>query len=96
MRNLSERGVGVTAKDKPPAIGELVTIRLHGSDDLAGVVRWVRNNAFGVELTRNLDTDAISATLQRQLARLQEQSDWTVSARHRVNTPLSNGPRRRV
>ncbi len=96
IRNLSERGLGVTSRGVPPIPGEKVTICLPGSPELPGVVRWTRNTAFGVELTGAVDPAEISATLQRELARMQEQTEWKVSSLHRINAPNTQGPRRRV
>lgn len=96
VRNLSERGLGVSCRTAPPAPGEVVVISLPGSPDVDGIVRWTRETAFGVELTGTVDPAEIAAALQREAARLQEESGWTVNARHRVHTPRQTGPRRRI
>jgi hypothetical protein len=96
IRNLSERGLGVSCRTAPPAPGETVVVSLPGSPDLDGVVRWTRDNTFGIELTGSVDAQEIAAALQREQARVMEQSDWTVSTVHRVTAPRQTGPRRRV
>jgi predicted RNase H-like HicB family nuclease len=96
VRNLSERGIGVTCKTTPPARGEVVHVTLPGSSEMQGVVRWSRDGGFGIELSGPVDANSIAETIQRELARMQEATDWQVSTLHRVHTPLSHGPRRRV
>jgi len=96
VRNLSERGLGVSCRTAPPAPGETVVISLPGSPDLDGVVRWTRDTTFGIELTGTVDHADIAAALQREQARMQAQNDWTVSSLHRVHKPIQTGPRRRI
>ena len=96
VRNLSERGLGLTCKDMPPLQGEVVTIALPGSSEMQGLVRWVRGDSFGMELSGPVDTTNIATAMQRELARAQEASGWEVQSRHRIYTPLANGPRRFV
>lgn len=96
VRNFSERGLGLTCKGKPPLRGEAVTITLPGSSDLQGVVRWSRENGFGVELAGVVDARDLETVIRAEIARAQDAADWKVSARHRVHTPLSIGPPRRI
>ena len=96
VRNLSERGLGVTCKTTPPASGEVVHVTLPGSSEMQGVVRWSGKGGFGIELSGPVDANSISQTIQREIARMQDGGDWQVSARHRVVTPHANGPRRRI
>jgi hypothetical protein len=96
VRNLSERGLGVSCRTAPPARGEAVTVILPGSGEIGGVVRWTRDTTFGLELTGKVDPADIASALQREAAQGQEAGDWVVSRRHRVVAPPSYGPRRRV
>jgi hypothetical protein len=96
IRNLSERGLGVTCKSAPPARGEAVFVTLPGSSELPGVVRWTRNTAFGIELTCAVDATEIAGAIKRKIGRLQQAADWKVSSLHRVHTPHATGPRRRI
>jgi len=96
VRNLSERGLGVTCKGGPPARGETVLVTLPGTPELEGVVRWSRGNAFGVELNGMVDAGQLAAAIRTEIARMKEAGDWIVSARHRVRVPRANGPRRPI
>lgn len=96
VRNVSERGLGLSCRSVPPLTGERVTICLPGSPELAAVVRWVRNTSFGVELVDTVDPDDLAATLQREIARIKEATDWKVSRRHHVVAPPATTPRRIV
>jgi hypothetical protein len=93
IRNLSERGLGITCKTRPPARGEAVMITLPGSPDLDGVVRWVRDRDFGVELTGAVDADELATAIRAEIARIKESTEWQVSRLHRVETPVPT-PRR--
>ena len=94
IRNLSERGLGMSCRTAPPQPGETVVVTLPGSPDLDGVVRWTQDTAFGVELTGQVDAEEIAAGLQREQARVMGKSDWTVSTLHRIHTPRESGPKR--
>lgn len=93
VRNLSERGLGVNCKVKPPQRGESVIIALPGSPELDGMVRWVRDRDFGVELVGTVDAEQLSVAIREELARTKEAGEWKVSSLHRVHTPQT-GPRR--
>jgi hypothetical protein len=95
VRNLSERGLGVTCKTRPPARGETVLITLPGSPELDGVVRWVRDRDFGIELAGSVDADELATAIRAEIARIKEAADWEVSTLHRVHNPVST-PRRIV
>ena len=96
VRNMSERGLGLSCRTVPPLTGERVTVCLPGSAELTAVVRWVRNTSFGVELIDTVDPDTLAATLQREIARAHEATDWTVSRLHRVTQAPPPAPRRIV
>lgn len=96
VRNMSEHGLGLSCRTAPPLTGEAVTIALPGHKDLDGVVRWVRNTSFGVELTGAVNPDDLAATLQRAIAQALEATDWTVSRRHKVVQTPAPAPRRIV
>ena len=93
VRNLSERGLGINCKTKPPQRGETVLISLPGSNELDGMVRWVRGHDFGVELSGTVDAEELAAAIREGLARIKEAGDWQVSSLHRVHTPQPT-PRR--
>jgi hypothetical protein len=93
VRNLSDRGLGMTCKARPPKRGDSVIITLPGLQDLDGTVRWVRDNAFGVELNGAVDNDDIATAIRTEIARVKEAGEWKVSSLHRVHTPVSS-PRR--
>ena len=96
VRNLSERGIGVTCKGATPRAGTLVHVTMPGSPELPGVVRWARDGAFGIELTGAIDPQELEDAVQRELQRQQEATEWKVSARHRVTTPRPVNLRRLV
>ncbi|WP_028639557.1 PilZ domain-containing protein [Novosphingobium acidiphilum] len=96
VRNLSERGIGVTCKTTSPPQGEVVHVTLPGSSEMQGVVRWSGKGGFGIELSGPVDAKSIARTIQSEITRFHETTDWQVSTLHRVTAPRSNGPRRRV
>jgi hypothetical protein len=87
VRNLSERGFGLTCKTRPPQRGAAVTITLPGSPELEGVVRWVRDRDFGVALHESIDIAELNAMIAEEIARARDAAAWAISARHRVHTP---------
>jgi hypothetical protein len=95
VRNLSERGLGMNCKTRPPVRGESVLITLPGSPELEGVVRWVRDRDFGVELSDSVDGEELATAIREEIARMKEAAEWKVSSLHRVHTPVTN-PRRIV
>jgi hypothetical protein len=96
VRNLSERGIGVTCKGATPFPGSTVHITMPGSPELQGIVRWAREGAFGIELTGSVDAQTLEEAVQRELHRQQEASGWKVSTMHRVNTPRPTNLRRLI
>jgi hypothetical protein len=97
VRNLSERGLGMSSKSTPPKRGEMVIVTLPGSPELNGVVRWVRDKDFGVELTGSVDSEQLATAIRQEISRSKETADWQVSSLHRVsNTPQSTRPRRPI
>jgi len=96
IRNLSERGLGISCRTAPPQVGERVVVTLPGSAELDGVVRWTQDTTCGIELTGMVDAEEIAAALQREQARLLEKTDWQVASLHRIEAPRATGPRRRI
>lgn len=96
IRNLSERGLGISCRTAPPQVGETVKVTLPGSEELDGVVRWAQETTCGIELTGQVNAEDIAAALQREQARLLEKSDWQVASLHRIDAPKVTGPRRRI
>ncbi len=95
IRNMSERGLGVTCKEKPPLRGEAVVITLPGAPELDGVVRWVRGTDFGVLLSDAVDTVELATAIRNEIARIKDEANWRVSKLHRVQTPRY-GPARPI
>lgn len=96
VRNMSRHGLGLSSHAGPPMTGEAVTVSLPGHDDLHGVVRWVRNHNFGVELTTSVNPENLALSLQREIARAKEAADWQVSRLHRITSAPAAAPRRAV
>lgn len=97
IRNVSEAGIGASARGPAPVRGERVTIILPGDQEVKGIVRWFGGHAFGMELDTPLDLEALSVALQRQAHVAQVSGEWKVESRHRVYTPQTDPTRiRRV
>lgn len=86
IRNTSQRGLGITAREFAPVCGETVTLRIPGNGDLPGVVRWVHGQTFGVELDRALDLRALSSAVSRAVQRSSQQGQWEVRSGHQVRS----------
>lgn len=86
IRNLSSRGIGVTAREFAPVRDERVTLRLPGNEVVTGIVRWVSELTFGVELDRDLNLAALANAMQRHIQRTSQQGKWEVRAGHRVHS----------
>lgn len=97
VRNLSQCGLGASARGPAPVRGERVLVILPGEQEATGLVRWFGGHAFGLQLDHPLDLEALSRALQRQAHDAQVTNAWKVGARHRVVTPISDPSRiRRV
>lgn len=86
IRNLSSRGVGVSAREFAPVRDERVTLTLPGNEVVSGVVRWVSELTFGVELERDLNLAALANAMQRHIQRSNQQGKWEVRSGHRVHS----------
>lgn len=86
IRNTSDRGLGITAREFSPVLGEVITVSIPGNGDLTGTVRWVYGQTFGVELDQNLDLRALSNAMSRNVQRSQQQGAWQVRTGHQVRT----------
>ena len=93
VRNLSERGLGVACKTRPPARGDAVTITLPGSPELKGVVRWVREYNMGIALDATVDTNSLADAIRNEIARAKGAGEWQVNSRHRVAAPRTGTKR---
>lgn len=97
IRNVSQTGLGASAKGPAPVRGEHVAIILPGEQEVTGKVRWFGGHTFGVQLDTPLDLEALSLALQRQAHVAQISGEWRVENRHRVYTPKADPSRiRRV
>ena len=84
VRNISETGLGASARGPAPVRGERVTVCLPGDQEVAGLVRWYSGHTFGMVLDAPLDTEALGRALQRQAHVAQVNGEWRVQDRHRV------------
>lgn len=97
IRNVSETGIGASARGPAPVRGERITIILPGGQEAKGLVRWFSGRTFGMELESTLDLEGLSLALQRQAHIAQVSGEWRVENRHRVYTPQADPSRiRRV
>ena len=97
IRNVSEIGLGASARGPAPVRGERVVIVLPGDQEATGIVRWFGGHTFGMQLDHPLDLEALGRALQRQAHVAQVSGEWKVETRHRVTTPMSDPSRiRRV
>jgi len=87
IRNVSQRGLGITCKGAAPVKGERVTVVLPGDLPLSGVVRWFSGHAFGMELDEDFQIETLANALQRQAHVSRVNGEWHVESRHRVVTP---------
>lgn len=93
VRNLSEHGLGVACKTKPPARGAAVNITLPGSLELDGVVRWVCEYNIGIALDATVDTASLADAIRDEIARAKAAGEWQVNSRHRVSAPRAGAKR---
>ena len=97
IRNISETGLGASARGPAPVRGERILVVLPGEQEVTGIVRWFGGHTFGMLLDHPLDMDALGRALQRQAHVAQISGEWKVETRHRVVTPQSDPSRiRRV
>lgn len=97
IRNVSQTGLGASARGPAPVRGEQVLIVLPGEQEVTGIVRWFGGHTFGMKLDQPLDLEALGRALQRQAHVAQVSGEWKVETRHRVFTPMSDPSRiRRV
>jgi len=76
IRNISRHGIGAKARLDRLQVGDTVFIRLGPLDEVAGTLRWVRGDRFGVHLHEELNPDSFNFS----------GSDWTV-----LNRPYERG-----
>lgn len=95
VRNISDRGLGISGRTNPPPVGETVKITLPGSPALAGTVRWVRGNNFGIELDQPIDPAHFAENVSKAIAQ-QYDTQWSVKSLHRVPPQRSIGKPRLI
>ena len=97
IRNVSDTGLGASARGPAPVRGEHIAVLLPGEQEVTGIVRWFGGHTFGMQLDTPLDLEALSRALQRQAHVAQVSGEWRVETRHRVITPQTDPSRiRRV
>ena len=97
IRNVSQTGLGASARGAAPVRGERVAVMLPGEQEVRGIVRWFGGHVFGMQLDTPLDLEALGLALQRQAHVAQINGEWRVENRHRVYTPQADPSRiRRV
>ncbi|MFM9937629.1 MAG: PilZ domain-containing protein [Novosphingobium sp.] len=97
VRNVSDSGLGASARGPAPVRGERIVVVLPGEQEVTGIVRWFGGHTFGMQLDSPLDLDALALALQRQAHVAQVSGEWRVENRHRVTTPYTDPSRiRRV
>ena len=67
IRNLSERGLGISCRTAPPQVGEFVCVTLPGSAELDGVVRWAHGGKFDEDVYRTLSQQTSALLTLAQL-----------------------------
>ena len=60
VRNISEHGLGARCKGAIPAEGEEIRIQMEAYGTVEGIVRWVKGNIIGVQLTGTLNPDLLN------------------------------------
>ena len=97
IRNVSQTGIGATARGPSPVRGQRIRVVLPGEQEVKGMVRWFSGQAFGTQLDAELDLEALGMALQRQAHVVQVSGEWKVEDRHRVYTQYTDPSRiRRV
>ena len=76
IRNISRHGIGAKARLDQLQVGDTVFIRLGPINEVAGTVRWIRGDRFGVQLHNELNPDSFNFA----------GSDWTS-----LNRPYERG-----
>lgn len=95
VRNISERGLGISCRANAPWVGEAISITLPGSPALAGVVRWSRGANYGIELEMPINPDHFAEAASKAIAQ-QYDMQWSVKSLHRVPAPRSIGKPRPI
>ena len=60
IRNISAHGLGARSKGAIPHPNDAVRIEMEAYGSVEGVVRWVKGNLFGVELTSALNPELLN------------------------------------
>ena len=97
VRNVSETGLGASARGPAPVRGERIAVILPGEQEVTGIVRWFGGHTFGMQLDPPAAVVPSLVLLQRQAHVAQVSGEWKVETRHRVYTPQADPSRiRRV
>lgn len=60
IRNISVHGIGARSKGAMPQQDETVRIEMEVYGTVEGVVRWIKGNLFGVQLTSELNPELLN------------------------------------
>lgn len=96
IRNISPRGLGASCRGLPPMVEETASIRLPDGQVITGMVRWVREQEFGVRFDRPVNLDAVFGAIQRMKAMAEASAHWEVKPGHRVAVHLVGSSLRRL
>lgn len=87
IRNISARGIGAASRTgTPPLPGERVCVRLPDGHVVAGAIRWVDAQAFGIALDEAIALPELFASLQKMKQSADQGASFEVKSRHRVTT----------
>lgn len=87
IRNISDSGIGASAREPAPVRGERIAIILPGGQEVKGIVRWFSARTFGMQVDTPIDFEGLSLALERQGDVAKASAQWHVGSRHRVHTP---------
>ena len=87
IRNISAHGIGAASRTgNPPSLGERVWVRLPDGQTIAGVIRWVSAQDFGIALDAAIPLPELFASLQKLKQNAVAGASFEVKSRHRVTT----------
>lgn len=90
VRNVSERGLGMTTQGQVPQPGQQVSVSFASGLLVGGRVAWAQGNSFGVGLDQPISVARLEAATQRQNESLGRAIAWQVE---QAFTPAPSAPR---
>jgi hypothetical protein len=85
IRNVSEKGIGVSGQGVPLLRGSTVTITIPQGMVMSGTVRWIENSAFGIELDSPIDLQTLADVIQRKQKPASQDAHWEVRSLPQVD-----------